>query len=63
MCATQTDESDGEVLDDESNQPCEGDTTQVPNISKSSDRPKHSYLLYKLNLQLQEEMAVLHKKN
>lgn len=29
---TQTDESDGEVLGDESNQPYEGDTTQVPNI-------------------------------
>ena len=48
--ATQTDESDGEVLDDESNQPYEGDTTQVPNISEELRQTKAQLLAVQAEL-------------
>ena len=48
--ATQTDESDGEVLDDESNQPYERDTTQVPNISEELRQTKAQLLAVQAEL-------------
>lgn len=48
--ATQTDESDGEGLDDESNQPYEGDTTHVPNISEELRQTKAQLLAVQAEL-------------
>ena len=48
--ATQTDESDGEVLDDESNQLYEGETTQVPTSSEELRQTKAQLLAVQAEL-------------